>query len=31
VRRPLCFAKTTRMHDLVTGFFINRYEFGLPL
>jgi insertion element IS1 protein InsB len=28
VRRPICFAKTTSMHDLVIGLFINRYEFG---
>jgi len=31
VRRTLCFSKTERMHDLVTGLFINRYEFGQPL
>jgi insertion element IS1 protein InsB len=29
VRRTLCFSKTERMHDLVIGLFINRYEFGL--
>ena len=28
VRRTLCFSKTERMHDLVLGLFINRYEFG---
>ena len=28
VRRTICFAKTERMHDLVIGLFINRYEFG---
>ena len=28
VRRTLCFSKTTTMHDLVIGLFINRYEFG---
>ena len=28
VRRPSCFSKTERMHDLVIGLFINRYEFG---
>jgi insertion element IS1 protein InsB len=28
VRRTICFAKTTTMHDLVVGLFINRYEFG---
>jgi insertion element IS1 protein InsB len=29
VRRPMCFSKTTTMHDLVIGLFINGYEFGL--
>ena len=29
VRRTICFSKTTTMHDLVIGLFINRYEFGL--
>ena len=29
VRRTICFSKTTTMHDLVLGLFINRYEFGL--
>ncbi len=29
VRRTICFSKTTAMHDLVIGLFINRYEFGL--
>jgi insertion element IS1 protein InsB len=28
VRRTICFSKTITMHDLVLGFFINRYEFG---
>jgi insertion element IS1 protein InsB len=28
VRRTICFSKTERMHDLVIGIFINRYEFG---
>jgi hypothetical protein len=31
MRRTLCFSKTERMHDLVIGLFINRYEFGCPL
>ena len=31
VRRTICFSKTTPMHDLVIGLFINRYEFGRPL
>jgi insertion element IS1 protein InsB len=29
VRRTICFSKTTTMHDVVIGLFINRYEFGL--
>ena len=28
VCRTICFSKTERMHDLVIGLFINRYEFG---
>ncbi|WP_083862955.1 IS1 family transposase [Calothrix sp. PCC 7507] len=28
-RKTICFSKTEEMHDLVIGFFINRYEFGL--
>src|SRR6267378_5100505 len=28
VRRTICFSKMERMHDLVIGLFINRYEFG---
>ena len=31
VRRTICFSKTTTMHDLVIGLFINRYEFGLRI
>ena len=31
VRRTLCFSKTTTMHDLVIGLFINRYEFGVAI
>jgi insertion element IS1 protein InsB len=31
VRRPSCFSKTERLHDLVIGLFINRYEFGRAL
>ena len=26
---PLCHVRTARVHDLVIGLFINRYEFGL--
>ena len=28
-RKTICFSKTVRMHDIVIGIFINRYEFGL--
>lgn len=28
VRKTICFSKTTLMHDVVIGLFINRYEFG---
>ena len=28
VRKTMCFSKSTRMHDLVIGLFINRFEFG---
>ena len=31
VRRTLCFSKTERMHALVIGLCINRYEFGQAL
>jgi insertion element IS1 protein InsB len=31
VRRTLCFSKTERMHDLVIGLFINRYELGVSV
>jgi len=27
-RKTLCFSKSTQMHDIVIGLFINRYEFG---
>lgn len=29
VRKTICFSKTSTMHDIVIGLFINRYEFGL--
>jgi len=29
VRKTICFSKSTRMHDIVIGLFVNRYEFGL--
>src|SRR5207245_5210432 len=28
VRKTICFSKTTQMHDIVIGFFVNRYAFG---
>jgi insertion element IS1 protein InsB len=28
VRRTICFSKTERLHELVIGLFVNRYEFG---
>ena len=28
VRKTICFAKSTRMHDIVIGLFVNRYAFG---
>jgi hypothetical protein len=31
VHRTICFSKTERMHDLVMGLFINRYEFGVSI
>jgi insertion element IS1 protein InsB len=31
VRRTIGFSKTTTMHDLVIGLFVNRYEFALAL
>jgi len=31
VRRTMCFSKTTTLHDLVIGLFLNRYEFGIAL
>ena len=31
MRRTLGFSKTERMHDLVIGLFVNRYEFGHAL
>jgi insertion element IS1 protein InsB len=29
VRKTICFSRSTQMHDIVIGLFINRYEFGL--
>ena len=28
VRKAICFSKTTQMHDIVLGLFVNRYAFG---
>lgn len=28
-RKTICFSKLEKMHDIVIGLFINRYEFGL--
>lgn len=30
-RKTICFSKSIRMHDIVIGLFINRYEFGVDL
>lgn len=30
-RKTICFSKSDRMHDIVIGLFINRYEFGIPV
>jgi insertion element IS1 protein InsB len=30
-RKTMCFSKSTQLHDIVIGLFINRYEFGLPV
>jgi len=29
VRKTICFARSTQIHDIVIGLFVNRYEFGL--
>jgi insertion element IS1 protein InsB len=29
VRKTICFSRSTQMHDIVIGLFVNRYEFGL--
>ena len=28
VRKTICFSKTTQMHDIMIGLFVNRYAFG---
>jgi IS1 family transposase len=30
-RETICFSKLEKMHDIVIGLFINRYEFGLNI
>ena len=30
-RKTICFSKLERMHDIVIGLFINRYEFGVSI
>ena len=30
-RKTICFSKSTLMHDIVLGLFVNRYEFALPI
>jgi len=29
MHKTLCFSRSTQMHDIVIGLFVNRYEFGL--
>jgi insertion element IS1 protein InsB len=31
VRNTICFSKSTQMHDIVIGLFVNRYAFGRPV
>ena len=30
-KKKICFTKSEKMHDLLIGLFINRYEFGLNI
>lgn len=30
-RKTICFSKSEKMHDIVLGLFINRFEFGLAI
>jgi insertion element IS1 protein InsB len=30
-RKTMCFARSTQMHDIIIGLFVNRYEFGRPI
>jgi len=29
VRKTICFSKTTQMHDIIIGLFVNLHAFGL--
>ena len=29
MRKTICFSRSTQMHDIVIGLFVNRYEFGM--
>ena len=31
MRKTICFSRSTQMHDIVIGLFVNRYEFGMPV
>ena len=31
VRKTICFSRSIAMHEIVSGLFINRFEFGLPI
>ena len=30
-RKTICFSKIEKMHDIVIGLFVNRYEFAVPV
>ena len=30
-RKTMCFSRSSQMHDIVIGLFVNRYEFGLSV
>jgi insertion element IS1 protein InsB len=30
-RKTICFSKSTQLHDIVIGLFVNRYEFGIAV
>jgi insertion element IS1 protein InsB len=30
-RKTICFSKSEKIHDIVLGLFINKYEFGLAI